>query len=109
MQRRVGVDARVPALFRTLVRPGLRRVGTRGFAAGALRRRLPSLAEKDRLEAVVAMVQEVVAAVLGLADAAAIPSSQPLKELGLDSLMAVKICNQLSAQGETAHAGHAGI
>jgi len=101
VQRRVGVDARVPALFRTLVRPGLRRVGARGIAAGALRRRLPSLAEKDRLEAVVAMVQEVVAAVLGLAGAAAVPSSQPLKELGLDSLMAVEIRNQLSARAET--------
>jgi acyl carrier protein len=101
VQRRVGEDARIPALFRTLVRPGLRRVGARGMAASALRHRLPSLAEKERLEAVVAMVQEVVAAVLGLADAAAVPSSQSLKELGLDSLMAVKIRDQLSARAET--------
>jgi acyl carrier protein len=101
VQHRVDEDGRVPALFRTLVRPGLRRVGARGNAAMALRRRLSSLAEKDRVEAVVAMVQEMVAAVLGLADAAAVPSSQPLKELGLDSLMAVEIRNQLSARAET--------
>ena len=81
--------------------PGFAGWALEALRLGALRRRLPSLAEKDRLEAVVAMVQEVVAAVLGLAGAAAVPSSQPLKELGLDSLMAVEIRNQLSARAET--------
>jgi acyl carrier protein len=49
----------------------------------------------------VELVQEVVAAVLGLAGAAAVPANQPLKALGLDSLMAVEVRNQLSARAET--------
>ena len=57
--------------------------------------------ETERLGALVALVQEVVAAVLGLAGAAAVPANQPLKELGLDSLMAVEVRNQLSARAET--------
>ena len=71
------------------------------IAASALRRRLTVLPEKERLGALVALVQEVVAAVLGLAGAAAVPANQPLKELGLDSLMAVEVRNQLSARAET--------
>ena len=87
--------------MRTLVRPGLRRAGAASLAASALRRRLTRLPEKERLGALVALVQEVVAAVLGLAGAAAVPANQPLKELGLDSLMAVEVRNQLSARAET--------
>ena len=94
-------QATVPALLRTLVRPGLRRVGPVSIAASALRRRLTMLPEKERLGALVALVQEVVAAVLGLAGAAVVPANQPLKELGLDSLMAVEVRNQLSARAET--------
>ena len=62
---------------------------------------MTELPEKERLGALVGLVQEVVAAVLGLAGAAAVPASQPLKELGLDSLMAVEVRNRLSARAET--------
>ena len=53
------------------------------------------------MNTLVGLVQEVVAAVLGLAGAAAVPANQPLKDLGLDSLMAVEVRNQLSARAET--------
>ena len=91
----------VPALLRTLVRPGLRRVTAGSVSATALRQRLTMLPEKERLGALVVLVQEVVAAVLGLAGSAAVPANQPLKQLGLDSLMAVEVRNQLSARAET--------
>ena len=91
----------VPALLRTLVRPGLRRAGSASVAATALRRRLSALPEQERLGALVVLVQEVVAATLGLAGAAAVRADQPLKELGLNSLMAVEVRNQLSARAET--------
>jgi NAD(P)-dependent dehydrogenase (short-subunit alcohol dehydrogenase family) len=91
----------VPALLRTLVRPGLRRAAAGSVGASALRRRLSMLPEQERLGTLVVLVQEVVAAVLGLADAAAVPPDQPLGELGLDSLMALGVRNQLSARAET--------
>ena len=94
-------QAPVPALLRTLVQSGLRRVGAASIAASALRRRLTELPEKERLGTLVALVQEVVATVLGLAGAAAVPANQPLKELGLDSLMAVEVRNQLAARAKT--------
>ena len=59
------------------------------------------VAGKERLGTLVALVQEVVAGVLGLAGAAAVPANQPLKELGLDSLMAVEVRNRLAARAET--------
>ena len=71
------------------------------MAGSALRKRLSKLPESERLGALVTLVQEVVAAVLGLAGPAAVPAKQPLKELGLDSLMALEVRNQLSALAET--------
>jgi NADP-dependent 3-hydroxy acid dehydrogenase YdfG/acyl carrier protein len=100
MQRQLTESAPLPALLRALVRPGLRRADTASMAASALRQRLAVLPEKERLKALVTLVQEVVAAVLGLAGAAAVPAEAPLKELGLDSLMAVQVRNQLSARAE---------
>ena len=85
---------------RTLMRPALRRAAAGSPAASALRRRLTELPGNERLRTLVTLVQEVVVAVLGLAGTAAIAANQPLKELGLDSLMAVEVSNRLSARAE---------
>ena len=65
----------------------------------ALRARLASLArEAERLKALVELAQEDIAAVLALPGASSVPADVPLKELGLDSLMAVELKNRIEAE-----------
>ncbi|HEY6881280.1 MAG TPA: SDR family NAD(P)-dependent oxidoreductase, partial [Polyangiales bacterium] len=100
MGKQLGSES-VPPLLRALIKPSLRRVEAARVSASALRDRLAPLSEGERLKLLLGMVQEVVATVLGLASPAAVPPNQPLKDLGLDSLMAVEVRNQLSARAET--------
>ena len=99
-----GRDGReIPALLRGLVRPQPRRVGGLPSASGSvLRQRLSALAENDRAEVLTAKIREEVAGVLGLAGASSVFADRPLKELGLDSLMAVEVRNRLSIMAEVA-------
>ncbi|MFG3510697.1 SDR family NAD(P)-dependent oxidoreductase [Streptomyces sp. NPDC047821] len=96
-----GRDA--PALFRALVRPRLRRAstttaaGTAGNPAG-LRDHLLAAPEDRRADLVTDMVLREVAAVLGVSGAASLAPQQVLKDLGLDSLMAVELRRRLSAE-----------
>jgi pimaricinolide synthase PimS1 len=101
MQKAVGEDGAVPALFRGLLQPALRRVGPTAVAAQALRQRLAGLSENARREAVLEVVSGEIATVLGLAGANAVPANQPLQTLGLDSVMAVELRNRLSTRAET--------
>ena len=83
----------VPPLWRGLVRSPRR-------AAAAVRRgawasELALLAQERRLEAVLEAVRAEVARVLSMAGAEAVEPDRPLKELGLDSLMAVELRNAL--------------
>jgi epothilone polyketide synthase D len=83
----------VPPLWRSLVR-------ARPRAASASRRvgwagELALLSEGERLAAVVEIVRGEVARVLSLEGAQAVEADRPLKELGLDSLMAVELRNAL--------------
>jgi NADP-dependent 3-hydroxy acid dehydrogenase YdfG/acyl carrier protein len=96
--QRAGRNAQdIPALFRALVRPVLRQVGGLiGTSGSVLRQRLSALAENERVEMLVKRIREDVAAMLGLAGASSIAPDRPLKELGLDSLMAVELRNRLS-------------
>ena len=65
----------------------------------ALRARLAALAsDAERLQALVELAQEDIAAVLALPGASSVPANVPLKELGLDLLMAVELRNRLSAR-----------
>ena len=100
MQREATQASEVPALLRALLRPGLRRVGAAAVEALALRQRLIALPKEERLDAVLTLVREQVAASLG-APITSVPADRPLLELGLDSLMAVELRNQLSARAQT--------
>src|SRR5262249_37165206 len=100
MQRQLGQGgAEVPALYRGLLRRGLKGASAARGDTSALRARLAALAsDGERLKALVELVQEDIAAVLALPGASAVPAEMPLKELGLDSLMAVELRNRLSAR-----------
>ena len=101
IERQATVAAALPGLLRALLRPNLRRASAAAISASGLRQRLAPLPEQQRLGTLVKLVREDVAAVMGLAGAQAVPADQPLKALGLDSLMAVELRNQLSTRAET--------
>lgn len=92
-------DADNPAtLLQSLLGP--RAKATASGADGAQGRwleRLQSLAVEERERGVLECVQQEIVAVMRLAEAAALPPDQPLKELGLDSLLAMEIRNRLRA------------
>ena len=101
LQQQLREAPQVPSLLRALVRPALRRAGGAAASASALKHWLSTLPQDEREGALLTWVREEVAAVLGLAGPAAVPGDRPLKELGLDSLMAVELRNQLSARAQT--------
>jgi pimaricinolide synthase PimS1 len=96
MQRQLdGAD--VPSLYRGLLRTNLKRASASSADTNALRARLAALAgEGERLQALLELAQGDIAAVLALPGASSVPADVPLKELGLDSLMAVALRNRLS-------------
>ena len=97
MQRQLGEE--VPALYRGLLRGGLKRASASSADTNALRARLVTMASDEaRLQALVELAQEDIAAVLALPGASSVPADMPLKELELDSLMAVELRNRLSGR-----------
>ncbi|XXT63554.1 SDR family NAD(P)-dependent oxidoreductase [Sorangium sp. So ce590] len=101
LQRGVEASGQLPALLRALLRPGLRKATFGTQEASALRERLARLPESERLNALVELVRAEVAVVLGLPRREAVAADQVLKDLGLDSLMAVALRNRLTARTET--------
>ncbi|WP_455768957.1 type I polyketide synthase [Micromonospora zamorensis] len=85
----------VPVLLRGLVRLPGGRPGAKSRAGNAFLTHLAALAEADRERALLDLVRGQAAAVLGHSGPAAVPPQQPLSELGVDSLTAVEIRNQL--------------
>jgi acyl transferase domain-containing protein/NADPH:quinone reductase-like Zn-dependent oxidoreductase/NAD(P)-dependent dehydrogenase (short-subunit alcohol dehydrogenase family)/acyl carrier protein len=85
--------ASVPPVWRALVRPA---PPPRAAAPGGTwASDLAALPAERRLEAVVQTVRAEVARVLSLGRATAVPVDRPMRELGLDSLMAVELRNAL--------------
>jgi acyl transferase domain-containing protein/acyl carrier protein len=84
--------AAVPPVWRGLVRaaPARAAVKTESFAS-----EIAALSGAQRTEAVAQIVRAEVARVLSLGRAAAVPLDRPLRDLGLDSLMAVELRNAL--------------
>ena len=82
----------ISRLFHALVQPPKNAVST-----GALKTRLKAMGPPEREEELLKMVREVVAQVLGLSGALAVKPFLALKDLGIDSLMAVELRNRLSA------------
>ncbi|MFD7694035.1 SDR family NAD(P)-dependent oxidoreductase [Streptomyces sp. NPDC059805] len=88
--------ADLPPLFDTLVR----RSGARPAVldtAEALRRRLADTPADQREAALLEVVREQAAAILGHSGPQDVPAARPFKELGFDSLSAVEFRNLLSA------------
>ena len=86
-------------MYRALLRSGMKRASGASGDTNTLRARLAALAsDAERLKALVELAQEDIAAVLALPGASSVPADVPLKELGLDSLMAVELRNRLSAR-----------
>jgi NAD(P)-dependent dehydrogenase (short-subunit alcohol dehydrogenase family)/acyl carrier protein len=84
--------AAVPPVWRALVHPPAARaaVAETGWA-----HELASMPADRKLDAVIQTVRAEVARVLSLGRAGAVPIDRPLRELGLDSLMAVELRNAL--------------
>ncbi|MEU4213655.1 SDR family NAD(P)-dependent oxidoreductase, partial [Streptomyces sp. NPDC026206] len=85
-------SGRLPALFRGLVRAPARRAE----AGGSLVQRLAGVAEAEREQVVLGLVQAQVASVLGHAVPTAIAPTRAFQDLGFDSLAAVELRNRLT-------------
>ena len=88
----------LPPLLRGLVKGhGVRPFAASTTASSSLAHRLGALSPQDRARALLDLVRAEAATVLGLASPSTLAADRPLKELGLDSLMALELRNRLAA------------
>ncbi|WP_133169036.1 type I polyketide synthase [Streptomyces sp. DH-12] len=98
LQREVDNGATAPALLRNLLRAPRRRAGAATGSPSGLREQLLALPDDQRLPHLSRLVQREAATVLGLPTADGVGADQVLKDLGMDSLMAVEVRRRLSAE-----------
>ncbi|MGV9316734.1 SDR family NAD(P)-dependent oxidoreductase [Streptomyces sp. NPDC003691] len=95
----VRAGGEIPALLRGIVRGGTTRRAAHtagGAPARALAERLAGLSEAERLRAVVDLVRDRAATVLGHPSGADVRADRAFSELGFDSLAAVELRNALN-------------
>ncbi|WP_331724160.1 SDR family NAD(P)-dependent oxidoreductase (plasmid) [Streptomyces canus] len=97
IQRELDDNNTVHPLLRSLVRNRLRRASG-AVDATTLRDRLAVLSEGGRRQELARLVCTEAAVVLGISDATTLGPDQVLKDLGIDSLMAVELRRRLSAE-----------
>ncbi|WP_414636265.1 type I polyketide synthase, partial [Actinophytocola sp.] len=88
----------IPPLLRGLIRAPRKRIGEPGPTAGGLRERLLARPAADRITLLTQLVRQAAATVLGLPDGTTLSPTQVLKELGIDSLMAVELRRHLATE-----------
>nr|WP_051856516.1 type I polyketide synthase [Streptomyces sp. NRRL B-1347] len=90
----------VPPLFRGLIRAQVRKAAAQAGPAGAgqesLAERLAGLGAEEREQALVDVVRDNVAAVLGYPSLESVDAAKAFKELGFDSLTSVELRNRLN-------------
>ncbi|MET7766653.1 SDR family NAD(P)-dependent oxidoreductase [Streptomyces sp. NPDC005393] len=89
----------LPALLRALTDSGThaRRTAATGRPAAGLIAQLAAVPPDERHRVLLSLVRTQAAAVLGHADADAVHSGTPFKDMGFDSLTAVELRNRLAA------------
>ncbi|MGW2378500.1 SDR family NAD(P)-dependent oxidoreductase, partial [Kitasatospora sp. NPDC001683] len=94
----MAAQGEVPALLRGLVRSRVRRAAVAGSAGAAgLAQRLSGLGGDERRAAVLTLVRDQIALVLGHEAGSAVDPSKAFQDLGFDSLTAVELRNRLKA------------
>ncbi|GGO32834.1 polyketide synthase [Micromonospora parathelypteridis] len=90
-------ETETPHLFRTLVRSGTRRRAQRNSGPNDLAARLTAMSSGERLDTLLDSVRRHTAGVLGFAGAEQVLPQRGFLEIGIDSLTAVELRNQLGA------------
>ncbi|AOS63981.1 type I polyketide synthase [Actinoalloteichus hymeniacidonis] len=89
-------DGPIPAVLRGLVRAPARRLPSAGDAGAALRASLAGLSEADARAALVTMVRQEAAVVIGHRSVEMVSATTAFTELGFDSLTSVELRNRLN-------------